>query len=280
MTNGALSAMLALGLYNVVGHLADVVTPLQLMELAHPAQPLLRKLIREAPGTYYHSVAVGNLAESAAEAIGADALLLRVAAYYHDIGKTIRPFFFTDNQSDRENVHNDLDPQTSAEIIAEHVREGMEMARAAGLPRQIVEFIPAHHGTSVIKHFYQIALQQQDTVDPERYRYPGPKPRTREQAIMMLADSVEATVRSKAQNGKIVSAREGAADGNGHAESGKQTLEELVNGIIDERIRSGQLDESPLTLQDIARIRQAFITTLQSIYHPRVDYTPQIVKQL
>jgi putative nucleotidyltransferase with HDIG domain len=276
--NGVLSAMLALGLYNLVGHMADVVTPLQLMELAHPAQPLLRKLIREAPGTYYHSVAVGNLAESAAEAIGADALLLRVAAYYHDIGKTIRPYFYTDNQSDRENVHNDLDPHTSAQIICEHVSEGVKMARAAGLPRQIVEFIPSHHGTSVIRHFYQLALQQQDTVNVEDYRYPGPRPRSREQAIMMLADSVEATVRSKAQNGKIISARDEQATGNGRGQNGMQTLEELVTSIIDERIRSGQLDECNLMIQDIARIRQAFISTLQGIYHPRVDYTPQIVK--
>ena len=277
--NGLLSAVLALGLYNLVGHLADVVTPLQLMELAHPAQPLLRKLIREAPGTYYHSVSVGNLAESAAEAIGADALLLRVAAYYHDIGKTIRPYFFTDNQSDRENVHNELDPHTSAEIICEHVTEGEKMARAAGLPRQIVEFIPTHHGTSVIKHFYQLALQQQDSVNIDDYRYPGPRPRTREQGIMMLADSVEATVRSKAQNGKIISSREEHANGNGRG-SGLQTLEELVSSIIDERVRSGQLDECDLQVRDIARIRQAFVSTLQGIYHPRVDYTPQVVKPL
>jgi putative nucleotidyltransferase with HDIG domain len=276
--NGLLSAMLALGLYNLVGHLADVVTPLQLMELAHPAQPLLRKLIREAPGTYYHSIAVGNLAESAAEAIGADALLLRVAAYYHDIGKTIRPYFYTDNQSDRENVHNDLDPHTSAEIICEHVTEGQKMAKNAGLPRQIVEFIPSHHGTSVIRHFYQLALQQQDSVSIDDYRYPGPKPRTREQGILMLADSVEATVRSKAQNGKIISSREEHANGNGHRQSGMQTLDELVSGIIDERIHSGQLDECDLMVRDIARIRLAFISTLQGIYHPRVDYTPQLVK--
>jgi len=274
--NGALSAILALALYNLVGHLAGIATPFQLMELAHPAQPLLRKLIREAPGTYYHSVAVGNLAESAAEAIGADALLLRVAAYYHDIGKSVRPFFFADNQSDRENVHNDLDPRISAEIIAEHVREGITMARMTGLPRQVIDFIPTHHGTTLIKHFYQLALQQEDSVDVGDYSYPGPKPQTREQAILMLADSVEATVRAKAQNGKLAPARNGQ-NGHGNA-STLQTLDELVNSIIDERLRSGQLDESPLTLQDIARIRQAFVATLQGIYHPRVDYAPQIVR--
>lgn len=272
--NGALSAVLALGLYNVAGHVAGVVTPLQLMELAHPAQPLLRKLIREAPGTYYHSIAVGNLAESAAEAIGADALLLRVASYYHDIGKTVRPFFFTDNQSNRENVHNELDPQTSAEIIADHVREGAALARAARLPRQIVDFIPTHHGTSVIRHFYQIALQRHDAVDINDFRYPGPRPRTREQAIMMLADTVEATVRSKFQHGKVITTREA----NGRNGEG-QTLDELVEQIIDERIRSGQLDESPLTLYDLARIRQAFISTLRGIYHPRVDYAPQVIHE-
>ncbi|MBK9713900.1 MAG: HDIG domain-containing protein [Kouleothrix sp.] len=276
--NGAATAFISLGLYNMVGHFADVVTPQQLMELAHPKQPLLRKLIREAPGTYYHSLSVGNLAESAAEAVGADALLLRVASYYHDIGKTIRPYFYTDNQSDRENVHNDLDPHTSAEIICEHVTEGVKMARAARLPRQVVDFIPSHHGTSVIKHFYQLALQQEDTVNINDFRYPGPKPRTREQAIMMLADSVEATVRSKAQSGKIALAREDTANGNGRAKAGQQTLEELVNSIIDERIKSGQLDESDLTLRDITRIRQAFMSTLQGIYHPRVDYAPQLVK--
>ncbi len=273
MLNGIITAVVALGLYNVVGHVAAIVTPLQLMELAHPAQPLLRKLIREAPGTYYHSVAVGNLAESAAEAIGADALLLRVASYYHDIGKTARPFFFTDNQSDRENVHNDLDPVTSAGIIAEHVAEGVRLAEAARLPHEIIGFIATHHGTSVIKHFYQQALQLHDSVNINDFRYPGPRPQTREQAVMMLADTIEATVRSKAQHGKIVSGRDQT-----ERNDGSQTLEELVGSIIEERVRSGQLDESPLTLEDIARIRHAFLTTLQGIYHPRVDYAPQMVK--
>jgi cyclic-di-AMP phosphodiesterase PgpH len=271
--NGGLSTILSLGVFNLVSRAAGQVTPLQLMELAHPSRPLLRKLIREAPGTYYHSVAVGNLAEAAAEAVGADALLLRVAAYYHDIGKTVRPYFFTDNQMGRENVHNDLDPFTSAQIIIDHVREGVKMARAARLPDQITDFIATHHGTGLIKHFYQQALQEQDSVREADYRYPGPRPQTREQAILMLADSVEATVRSKAQNGKLV-----ASPGESNRQGGLQTLEELVQTIIEARVREGELDEAPLTMHELALIRQAFVTSLQSIYHPRVDYAPAVVR--
>jgi hypothetical protein len=276
--NGMLSSILALGLFNVVGHVAGVVTPLQLMELAHPSQPLLKKLMREAPGTYSHSVSVGNLAESAAESVGADALLLRVAAYYHDIGKTIRPYFFTDNQTGRENVHNDLDPQTSAAIIIDHVREGLKMAEAARLPQPIIDFIATHHGTHTVSHFYQLALREQDTVDIEDFRYPGPRPFTREQGIMMLADSVEATVRAKAQHGMIVAQSMRESSGNGQGRSGAQTLEELVRSIVDERVRSGQLDNTHLTLRDLVLIRQAFISSLQGIYHPRVEYAPQTVR--
>jgi putative nucleotidyltransferase with HDIG domain len=276
--NGALSAILSLGLFHLIGRVAGVVTPIQLMELAHPNQPLLRKLIREAPGTYYHSVSVGNLAESAAEAIDADALLLRVAAYYHDIGKTIRPYFFTDNQTDRANVHDELDPRISAEIIADHVREGVKMAHAAHLPQPIIDFIATHHGTSVIRNFYQIALQREDSVNVEDYRYPGPRPFTREQGILMLADSVEATVRSKAQHGKLLHARAGEQERAQARGEGRLTLEDLVGSIIEERLRSGQLDETPLTLRDLAQIKQAFVTSLQGIYHPRADYAPSLVK--
>ncbi|WP_129627182.1 HD family phosphohydrolase [Candidatus Oscillochloris fontis] len=275
--NGIFSTILALGVFNLVSRAAGQVTPLQLMELAHPSRPLLRKLIREAPGTYYHSVAVGNLAEAAAEAINADALLLRVAAYYHDIGKTIRPYFFTDNQMGRANVHNDLDPQTSAQIILDHVREGVKMAQAAGLPPQIIDFIATHHGTGLIRHFYEQALQQHDSVDPRDFRYPGPRPRTREQAILMLADSVEATVRSKAQHGKLLAVG-ATGEGANSATPGAQALDDLVQSIISTRIREGELDDSSLTMREIALIKQAFVNSLQSIYHPRVDYGPSIVK--
>lgn len=276
--NGGLSTILALGVFNLVSRAAGQVTPLQLMELAHPSRPLLRKLIREAPGTYYHSVAVGNLAEAAAEAIDADALLLRVAAYYHDIGKTIRPYFFTDNQMGRENVHNDLDPQTSAQIIMDHVREGVKMAQAARLPQQIIDFIATHHGTSLIRHFYQQALQMHDSVDQRDFRYPGPRPQTREQAILMLADSVEATVRSKAQNGKLLAVGGSNTSAITSNLSGAQALDELVQSIINSRVREGELDESPLTMREITLIKHAFVNSLQSIYHPRVDYAPQVVR--
>jgi hypothetical protein len=276
--NGALSSILALGLFNLVAHMAGVVTSLQLMELAHPSQPLIRKLMREAPGTYAHSISVGNLAESAAESVGADALLLRVAAYYHDIGKTIRPYFFTDNQTGRENVHNDLDPTTSATIIIDHVREGIKMGEEAGLPRQIVDFIATHHGTHTVSHFYQLALRQQDTVDIDDFRYPGPRPFTREQGIMMLADSVEATVRAKAQHGQIVAQPPDRDNANGKGVGGAQTLEEMVRSIIDDRVRSGQLDDTDLTLRDLVHIRVAFVSSLQGVYHPRVEYSPQLVK--
>lgn len=274
-TNGGMSAILALGLFNLVGNAAGVVTPLKLMELSHPSQPLLRRIIHEAPGTYHHSIAVANLAEAAADIVGADVLLLRVAAYYHDVGKTLRPFFFTDNQIGRENVHNDIDPHTSAEIIIDHVREGVKIARAGGLPEQIIEFIPTHHGTSVVGHFYQMALRQRDSVKIEDFRYPGPRPWTREQGILMLADSVEATVRSKAQHGKLVQMHAGE---NGTSNNGGQTIEQVVNMIIDERVGNGQLDNTSLTLRDLVLIRQAFVTSLRSIYHPRTEYAPQVVR--
>ncbi len=274
-TNGGLSAILSLGLFNLVGNSAGVVTPLRLMELAHPSQTLLRKLIHEAPGTYYHSIAVSNLAEAAADAIGADALLLRVGAYYHDIGKTLRPFFFTDNQMGRENVHNELDPHTSAEIIIDHVRDGIKMARAAKLPEQIVDFISTHHGTHLVGHFYQIALREEDSVNINHFRYPGPRPWTREQGILMLADSIEATARSKAQHGKLISDQTKRNGSNG---SGLQTVDEVVNFIIDDRISSGQLDNTPLTFRDLVLIRQAFVKSLKSIYHPRTEYDRPLIK--
>lgn len=258
-----LSALLALSLCGIFGTLAGMVSGLQLLELAHPAQPLLQRLVREAPGTYYHSVAVGNLAESAAEAINADGLLLRVASYYHDIGKIEHPFYFTDNQSDGVNLHDSLPPHKSAQIIIDHVRNGIVMARTARLPVKLIDFIATHHGTSVVRYFYHKALEADASTDIADFTYPGPIPTSREQVIMMLADSVEATVRSKVQSGAVASK---IGDG--------QTIDALVTSIIDERMQNGQLADAQVTLHDITRIREAFITTLKGIYHPRVDYSP------
>jgi putative nucleotidyltransferase with HDIG domain len=268
VVNGALSGVLAVGAYHFLGRLADVVTPLELMELSHPNQPLLRRLMHEAPGTYHHSMVVSNLAEVAAEDIGADPLLARVGAYYHDVGKLLRPYFFTDNQHDRSNVHDVLDAKTSASVIIDHVREGEKLARANGLPQRVVDFIPQHHGTNLVSFFYQRALQEDEDTDIDYFRYPGPKPQTREAAILMLADGIEAAVRAKAQAGKLRPAR---PDENGEMGSG-QTIREIVEQIVDERIAADQLDEAPLTLRDISVIKDSFTKTLQGIYHPRVEY--------
>ena len=268
VVNGALSGILAVGSYHFLGRIAGVVTPLELMELAHPNQPLLHRLMREAPGTYHHSMVVSNLAEVAAEDIGADALLARVGAYYHDVGKMLRPYFFTDNQHDRSNVHDDLDATTSASIIIDHVREGAKLALEAGLPQRIVDFIPQHHGTNLVSYFYQRALQENEDADIENFRYPGPKPQTREAAILMLADGVEATVRAKSQAGKLRPAR---PDEDGEVRPG-QTIADIVEQTFNERIAGNQLDEAPVTLHDISVIKESFIKTLQGIYHPRVDY--------
>ena len=266
--NGTLSGILALGTYHFLAQMAGVVTPLELMELSHPNQPLLRRLMREAPGTYHHSMVVSNLAEVAAENVGADTLLARVGAYYHDVGKLLRPYFFTDNQHDRANVHDVLDAKTSASVIIDHVREGTKLALEYRLPQRIVDFIPQHHGTNVVSYFYQRALQEDEDADIEAFRYPGPKPQTKEAAIMMLADGVEATVRARSQAGKLRPAR---PEENGSGGSG-QTISDIVDQIVNERIAWGQLDEAPLTLNDISVIKESFVRTLQGIYHPRVDY--------
>jgi cyclic-di-AMP phosphodiesterase PgpH len=275
LLNGAASSVIALGTYQILGRVANVVTPLQLMELAHPNQPLLHRLMREAPGTYHHSIVVSNLAEVAAEDIGADPLLARVGAYYHDVGKILRPYFFTDNQHERSNVHDDLDAKTSATIIIDHVREGAKLAQEHKLPEQVIDFIRQHHGTNLVSYFYQRALREDSEADIEHFRYPGPKPQTRETGILMLADGVEATVRSRAQSGKLRPVR---PDDDGESrDRSLQSISEVVDQIVNERVSSGQLDECPLTLRDIATIKQSFVKTLQGIYHPRVDY-PQPLK--
>ena len=206
------AAVATVGSFAVLGSLFGILTAFQLLELANPSQPLLRRLLVETPGTYHHSLMVGNLAERAAEAIGGDPLLARVAAYYHDIGKLANPVAFIENQAGGDNIHDVLDPETSAQLLKSHVSEGIDIAYKSGLPKALIAFIPQHHGTAVMSYFYARAREQAaepyggletaegrkaaDAVDIRKFRHGGPKPQVREAAIIMLADSVEASVRS------------------------------------------------------------------------------------
>jgi putative nucleotidyltransferase with HDIG domain len=251
--SGVLSAALALGFFIMLGAVLGLTTRVQLHELAQADHPLLKQLLQEAPGTYYHSLLVGNLAEQACEAIGADALLARVGAYYHDVGKIRNPGFFIENQRRGENIHDRLDPLTSASVVIAHVRDGLGMARGARLPRRLHDFIEEHHGNRLAVAFYNKATHLNAKVNPEMFRYPGPPPRSRETAVVMLADSLEAISRS----------------------GGGQTppeLEALVDRVIAERTAEGQLVDCELTLGDVERIRAVFKTALTGIYHPRVQY--------
>lgn len=256
LLNGGLSASIALIGYFVMGNLFGITTSLQLTELSRPTHPLLRQLLLKSPGTYHHTIVVSNLAERAAAAIGADAFLSRVGAYYHDIGKTVRPYFFTENIADGTSPHEKLDPETSAQIIISHVKEGLNLADKYHLPPRIRDFIREHHGRSLVKYFYIQAQNQADdgvVINPEDYRYPGPSPRSKETAIMLLADTCEAAVRS---------VRPGS----------RSELKDLINRLIDERIADGELDESNLTFKEVQTIKEVFMRVLEGVHHPRISY--------
>jgi putative nucleotidyltransferase with HDIG domain len=264
------SAIAALGSFVLVGNLFGITTSFQLLELANPSQPLLRRLTLETPGTYHHSLMVGNLAERAAEAIGADALVSRVAAYYHDIGKLTNPAAYIENQASGENIHDELEPEQSVALLKEHVASGIDLAYQYKLPRPIIAFIPQHHGTALMSYFYARAQEQAveaagarpgtpaaaaaaATVDQARFRHSGPKPQSREAAILMLADSVEASVRS------LRTPDEAA-------------IRAMVERIIRERLDDGQFDECDLTLRNLEVIREAFVAQLLGMYHRRIEY--------
>ena len=202
--NGIISAGVAFIGVTMLARLFGIVTPFQLLELAHPRQPLLRRLAQDAPGTYYHSMIVGNLAEKAVEEIGGDPLLTRVAVFYHDIGKTLHPASFIENQANMHNIHDTLDPYTSARIIIAHVTDGIAMAEEANLPRQIIDVIAQHHGTMRTEVFYQKAKEHDgDNFDVGLFRYPGPIPQTKEAAVVMLADATEAATRAANRAGRL-----------------------------------------------------------------------------
>ncbi len=269
VANGVLSASLTFLSFSVLGRIFGITTHLQLLELAHPNQPLLYRVAREAPGTYHHSIMVSNLAESAIEHVGGDPLFTRVAVLYHDVGKVLRPSFFVENQANRANVHDALDPRTSARIIQEHVLDGVRLAKKAHLPQSIIDVIQQHHGTSLIKYFYTEAMNSGEEVDEAEFRYPGPKPQTKEAGVIMLADSVEAAVRAASQSGKLY---EDIPQPDGKPIRRAARLHLVVDGVIRSRLDDGQLDECDLTLKQIEEVRRAFISVLEGIYHPRVEY--------
>jgi hypothetical protein len=251
--NGFLSAFIALGAFLGLASLFGITTRVQLMELAQINQPLLRRLQDEAPGTFHHSIIVGNLAERAADAIDADPLLVRVGCYYHDIGKLLQPGFYVENQMGGENPHERLEPHVSAQIVLEHVRGGLELARKYRLPQGVAAFIPEHHGTGLVTYFYRKASQERSEVDATDFTYPGPKPQTRETALGMLADSVEAAVRSSPDHSP-------------------ERIDALVDEVISERVAEGQMDDCDLTLRDLKTIAESFKATLRGVYHPRLEY--------
>ncbi len=262
LLNGVFAAIFTVGTLPAWENLFGIITPLKLLELSNPNQPLLKTLLMEAPGTYHHSIIVGNLAEHAAQKIGANPLLARVGAYYHDIGKIKRPYFFTENQIAMDNPHEKITPSLSTLIITSHVKDGVELAKQNKLPGVITDLIKQHHGDSVVSYFYHKAKQGENgsKVNMDSFRYEGPRPQTKEAAIVMLADSVEAAVRSMTDHspGKI---------------------EGMVRKIIKEKLESGQLEESDLTLKDLDIISDAFLDILGGIFHNRIEY-PELEKDM
>jgi hypothetical protein len=258
------SGVAAVGTFAVLGSVFGILTVFQLLELANPTQPLLRRLLVETPGTYHHSLMVGNLAERAAESIGADPLVTRVASYYHDVGKLANPLGFIENQAGAENIHDQLDPEVSATILKQHVVDGIDLAYKARLPKALIAYIPQHHGTAIMSYFYARAKELAGpgvVVDERKFRHAGPKPQSREAALIMLADGVEASVRS-------LTSRDEAA------------IRAMVGRIIEERVADGQFDECDLTLRDLERIREAFVGQLLGMYHTRIAYPESSIVDL
>jgi len=261
LLNGIISSGVVLLLLPVFEYLFQTVTNISLLELADFQHPLLQRMVLEAPGTYHHSLVVGNLSDSACEAVGANSLLARIGAYYHDIGKLQKPNYFSENMDISSSKHDVLTPSMSKLIIMNHVKEGVEMAKKFKLKPPLIDFIQSHHANSLVFYFYQRALEkleEDQQVQEEGFRYPGPKPHTKETAIVLLADSVEAATRAL-------------------KEPTPKKIEEVVHKIVNNKFIDGQLDECDLTLKDLERISAVFIRILSGIYHSRVTY-PEDVK--
>ncbi len=253
LASGAISSVFIIGTLPFWEYAFDVTTPFKLLELANPDQPLLKRLLTEAPGTYHHSLMVGNLAEAACEAVGGNALLARTGAYYHDVGKLRRPQYFKENQY-AENPHDKMSPVLSASVILSHVKEGSELARQHRLPGAIRSIIASHHGTTLTAFFYHKAkIESEGDVDESKFRYRGPRPSTREEAIVMLADSVEAAVRSLEQKDET-------------------SIRDMVQKILQGKLADGQMGESGLTLRDLETIEAAFVHVFCGYFHSRIKY--------
>lgn len=253
--NAVVSAILAMGFLPVFEWFTRITTDQTLLEWADPNRPLLKRLSMEAPGTYAHTINVANLSEASANAIGANGLLCRVGVYYHDVGKMLKPQYFIENQPSGRNPHDKLKAHTSAAIVREHVTEGMRLGREAKLPDVLLDFIPEHHGTQEIAYFLDRARNEAngEELDLEDFRYPGPRPQSRETAIVMLADSVESATRTV-------------------QDPTPERIRELIDTIVEGKIAAGQLDESPLTLREIGIIKEQFLKVLGGVYHHRIDY--------
>jgi len=262
IVGGIFTSVLTIGLLPFFESAFDIITPTKLLELTNPNQPLLRRLMIETPGTYYHSILVGNLSEAAAEEVGANALLCRAGSYYHDIGKLKRPYFFKENQMTQDNPHNKISPNLSASIIISHVKDGAETAKKNKLPSKVIDIISQHHGNTLVAYFYHKALKAagQEPVDEEKFRYPWQKPQSKEAAIVMLADSVEAFVRSL-------------------SEPTKEDVEKGVRKIVFDKINDNQLNECSLTLKDMESIIKAFVKVLEGAFHERIEY-PENLKEV
>ena len=259
LVSGIGSAVLTIGLLPFFEASFGILSTMRLIELSNPNHPLLRKILMEAPGTYHHSVMVANLAESACEAIGANGLLARVGSYYHDIGKTKRPNFFIENQLHLENPHDRLPPDKSANIIIAHVTDGSHILRKYHMPKEIVDIAEQHHGTTLLKFFYHKALQDETAIKEDDYRYPGPKAQTKESAVVGIADSVEAAVRSLSK-------------------PTPELIESLVKKIVADRLQDGQLNECDITLKEIETVSHTLCETLKGIFHSRIEY-PEMTKK-
>ena len=257
--NGIISAILAIGILPFIESTFNVVTAMGLLELSHTDQPLLKKLLISAPGTYNHSLLVGHLSENAAKAINADSLLVKVAALYHDLGKLKRPEYFYENQADIDNIHDRLNPSMSRNIIANHIKDGLEVAKKNKIPQRVLNIISQHHGNSLISYFYEKQKDKTNAANGSasglkgHFRYPAMKPQSKEAAILMLADSAEASVRSIDN-------------------MTPKKIEQMVNDIVEDRIKDGQLAQASITLKEIEIVKKTLIDGLISIYHSRISY--------